>query len=187
MAFSIRDGDLCVRSMLADDAEAVQHCRNLPEVARYQSWRPASIEEVIELSHEQSDRAPGMQREPFQLVIEITDKDGKQHIAGDMGTGAFEPGTQMEVGIVLNPAWQGRGIASRACRLLLDHLIAAGLHRITARVDPRNKPSIKLFERLRFDREGLERQCWWDKDYNEWTDEILFAVLASEWPSRRKN
>lgn len=185
MAFSIQDVDLCIRGMLAGDAAAVQQCRNLPEVIRYQSWRPATVKEVVELSHEQSDRAPGMQKEPFQLVIEITDQDRKRHIVGDIGSGAFVPGKQIEIGIVLNPAWHGRGIASRACRLLLDHLVAAGLHRITARVGTRNEPSIKLFERLRFDREGLERQCWWDKDHNEWTDEILFAVLASEWPNRR--
>jgi len=187
MAFSIQDNDLCIRGMLAGDAAAVQQCRNLPDVARYQSWRPATVKEVIELSHEQSQRAPGMQKEPFQLVIEITDEDGKQHIAGDMGSGAFSPRKQMEIGIVLHPMWQGRGIASRACRLLVDHLVATGLHRVTARVDPRNEPSIKLFERLGFDREGLERQCWWDEDYNEWTDEILFAVLASEWPNRRSD
>ena len=187
MAFSIQDSDLCIRGMLADYAAAVQQCRNLPDVARYQSWRPATVKEVIELSHEQSQRAPGMQKEPFQLVIEITDEDGKRHIAGDIGSGAFSPKKQMEIGIVLHPMWQRRGIASRACRLLVDHLVAAGLHRITARVDPRNEPSIKLFEKLGFDREGLERQCWWDEDYNEWTDEILFAVLASEWPNRRSD
>ena len=81
-----------------------------------------------------------------------------------------------------SPKWQGRGIATCACRLLFDHLYEQGLNRITARVDPRNEPCVHLFERLNFVREGMERQCWWDDDYDEWTDEILFAMLASEWP-----
>lgn len=183
--FALEDQDLRLRGMGPEDAPTVQRCRNLPEVARYQGWRPKTAQEVVELSHEQVGRAPGMQKEPFQLVIEYRDEHGTWHVVGDMGTGAFDPGRQMEIGIVLDPAWQGRGIATRACRMLFDHLYAQGLNRITARVDPRNEPSVHLFERLDFVREGLERQCWWDDDYDEWTDEILFAMLASEWPERR--
>ncbi|MFT7534780.1 MAG: RimJ/RimL family protein N-acetyltransferase [Hyphomicrobiaceae bacterium] len=187
MAFSIGGGELCVRGMLAGDAAVVQRCRNLSEVARYQSWRPETVEEVVALSHEQVGRAPGMQKEPFQLVIEVRDEQGNLRVAGDMGSGAFDPGRQMEIGIVLDPAWQGRGLATRACRLLFDHLFAAGLHRITARVDPRNDASTRLFERLQFVREGLERQCWWDDAYSEWTDEICFAMLAKEWSAASRD
>jgi aminoglycoside 6'-N-acetyltransferase len=171
--------------MTAADAEAVQRCRNLPAVARYQSWRPADAAEVVELAHEQVDRAPGMQSEPCQLVIEVRDAEGRAHFAGDMGSGAFDPGRQMEIGIVLDPEWQGRGLATRACRLLFDHLFTVGLHRVTARVDPRNEPSLRLFERLGFRREGHERECWWDDVWNEWTDEVCFAVLRSEWGAAR--
>lgn len=184
-ALSLRDDPLCVRAMRPEDAPCVQRCRNLPEVARYQSWRPATADEVIALAHEQVGRAPGMQHEPFQLVIEYRDESGRHHIVGDMGSGAFDPGRQMEVGIVLDPAWQGRGFATRACRLLFDHLFENGFHRVTARVDPRNAPSLRLFERLGFRREGLESQCWWDAIWQEWTDEVCFAILASEWPSSR--
>lgn len=181
MSFALTDDNLIVRGMTAADAPTVQRCRNLPEVARYQGWRPGTAEEVVRLSHEQAGRAPGMQKEPFQLVIEFRDEQGDLHVVGDMGSGAFDPGRQMEIGIVLDPAWQGRGLATRACRMLFTHLFEAGLHRVTARVDPRNESSVRLFDRLQFVREGLERQCWWDEDYNEWTDEICFAMLASEW------
>lgn len=178
--FRLDDGDLCVRAMQPEDAATVQRCRNLPSVARYQGWRPATAMEVVQLAHEQVGRAPGMQREPFQLVIEWRDGDGNLHLVGDMGSGAFDPGRQMEIGIVLDPTWQGRGLATRACRLLFTHLFEAGLHRITARVDPRNTPSAQLFDRLAFRREGHERLCYWDQDHNEWTDELLFATLATE-------
>ena len=183
--FSISDGDLCVRGMLAEDAPTVQRCRNLPEVARYQGWRPGTPEEVIELAHEQVGRRPGMQTEPFQLVIEYRDENGDCHVVGDMGSGAFDPGKQFEIGIVLDPGWQGRGFATRACRLLFGHLFENGFHRVTARIDPRNDASVKLFERLQFRKEGLELQCWWDEDYNEWTDEVCYAMLGSEWPGSR--
>lgn len=182
--FRLNKGNLTVREMGPQDAEFVQRTRNLPDVARYQSWRPATAAEVVELSHQQIGRAPGMQREPFQLVIEIEDEQGKLQLAGDMGSGAFDPGRQMEIGIVLDPAWQGHGLATRACRMLFDHLFACGLHRVTARVDPRNKPSERLFQRLQFRQEGVERACWWDEVWQEWTDEICFAVLSTEWSAR---
>ena len=180
-SFRLQRDNLCLRGMGPEDAPTVQRCRNLPEVARYQSWRPATADEVIELAHEQVGRAPGMQREPFQLVIERQDTNGQRQVVGDMGTGAFDPGRQMEIGLVLDPEWQGQGIATRACRMLFGHLFAAGLHRITARVDPRNEPSMRLFHRLQFRQEGLERACWWDDTWTEWTDEACFAMLASEW------
>lgn len=182
MSFALTKDDLTIRAMSSDDAAAVQRCRNLPDVARYQGWRPETVDEVVELSHEQVGRAPGMQKEPFQLVIELRDEAGAKHVVGDMGTGAFDPGRQMEIGIMLDPKWHGRGIATRACRMLFEHLFAAGMHRITARIDPRNEPSVRLFERLKFVREGLERQCYWDEDFDEWTDEVLYAMLAAEWP-----
>ncbi|MEO0324135.1 MAG: GNAT family protein [Myxococcota bacterium] len=183
--FELREGDLALRAMGPADAAAVQRGRTMPEVARYQSWRPATVEEVVALAHEQSERAPAMQTAPFQVVIEHVDATGQAHVVGDMGTGAFDPGRQMDVGIVLHPAWQGRGFATRACRMLFDHLFGAGLHRVTARVDPRNGPSLRLFERLRFRREGLEKECWWDPVWSEWTDEVCFAMLAAEWPEAR--
>ena len=116
-----------------------------------------------------------------ESLIEARDAHGSPHIVGDMGTGAFDPGRQMEIGIVLDPAWQGRGIATRACRMMFDHLFANGLHRVTARIDPRNGASLRLFERLGFRQEGIERSAFWDEDWQEWTDEVCFAVLASEW------
>ena len=63
-----------------------------------------------------------------------------------------------------------------------SHLFDAGLHRITARVDPRNTRSLRLFDRLGMRREGHEVECYWDDAQQEWTDEVCFAVLAREWP-----
>ena len=176
----LQDDEVCVRAMGPDDAAFVQRCRNHPDVVRYQSWRPAAVAEVVELAHEQVGRAPGMQADPFQLVIELRRPDGR-HLVGDIGTSGFDPGRQMEIGIVLDPSYRGSGLATRACRLLLTHVFSAGLHRVTARVDPRNERSLRLFERLQFRREGLERACWWDDAWKEWTDEVCFAMLREDW------
>jgi RimJ/RimL family protein N-acetyltransferase len=55
-----------------------------------------------------------------------------------------------------------------------------GLHRVIARVDARNLPSLRLCERLGMRREAVLRENEWFK--GEWTDEVDYALLASEWP-----
>jgi len=174
--FLLTDGPLQLRRMGPDDAAAVHRCRNLPEVARYQGWRPERVADVVALAHEQARRLPGHQSEPCQLVIVWNGV-----VVGDLGFGSVEPRRQVELGIVLDPAVWGQGLATRALRLLITHLFADGFHRVKARVDPRNTASLRLFDRLGFRREGHERLCYWDAEHGEWTDEVLFAVLSSEW------
>jgi RimJ/RimL family protein N-acetyltransferase len=58
-----------------------------------------------------------------------------------------------------------------------------GLHRITARTDARNAASHAVLRRLGMRQEAVLRENEWFK--GEWTDEIDFAILESEWRSRR--
>ena len=53
------------------------------------------------------------------------------------------------------------------------------LHEWTARVDARNPPSIGVAERLGMRREAYLVENEWFK--GEWSDELDFAILASEW------
>jgi RimJ/RimL family protein N-acetyltransferase len=54
---------------------------------------------------------------------------------------------------------------------------------VIARVDARNAASARLATRLGMRQEAHLRENEWFK--GEWTDEIDFAVLAQEWPSRK--
>lgn len=66
-----------------------------------------------------------------------------------------------EIGIMLCPAAQGRGLATKALAEIIDHgFDALGARRIFADIDEENIPSIRLFERLGFTREGLLRANW---------------------------
>ena len=101
-------------------------------------------------------------------------------LVGDMAAVQRDQGRQCEVGIALDPDFQGRGLGRRCVERLAAWLFASGIHRLTARVDPRNEASIRLFDRLGWRREGLEVECFWDPDFAEWSDEVLFAKLARE-------
>jgi RimJ/RimL family protein N-acetyltransferase len=88
-----------------------------------------------------------------------------------------------EIGYVINPAHGGNGYATEAARAVL-HLAfdELELHRMIARIDPRNTASLRLAERLGMRREALLIQNHWHK--GAWADEVDFALLRHEWEAR---
>ena len=66
-----------------------------------------------------------------------------------------------EIGIMLAPAAQGKGLAARALHEIIDHAFdRLGARRVYGDVDEGNVASQRLFERLGFQREGLLRGNW---------------------------
>ena len=66
-----------------------------------------------------------------------------------------------ELGIMLAPAAQGRGLGRKAMITLIeDAFDNRGARRVFADVDEDNTPSLNLFLRLGFQREGLLRGNW---------------------------
>ena len=113
----------------------------------------------------------------FQYAIELTAT--RAHI-GDVGVDLHENRRQAEIGFTLDRAYQKRGFAAEAVRALLDHLFTVrGLHKVSAEADARNAASARLLERVGFTREGLRREHTWSK--GEWTDDLLYGVLAGDW------
>ena len=85
-----------------------------------------------------------------------------------------------EIGFALANAEQGRGLMTEGLRLLMDHAFGElRLHRLEADVDPRNERSLRLLERLGFQREGFARQRHLID--GERQDSVLLGLLASEW------
>jgi len=52
-------------------------------------------------------------------------------------------------------------------------------HRVTALIDPRNEASVSVARRLGMRLEAHCRECVWLR--GEWTDEVTYAITASEW------
>jgi len=81
-----------------------------------------------------------------------------------------------EIGIIMRPEATGRGLASKALDLVLQHGFGPlGLHRIAADIDPDNTSSISLFLRAGFQREGLLRGNW--KTHIGIRDSVIMAKL----------
>ena len=75
-------------------------------------------------------------------------------------------------------------IATEAVRGMLDDLFRVrGLHMVSAGSDARNVRSAALLVRAGFRPEGHRRAHSWLK--GEWTDDLLFGLLAEDWPGSR--
>ncbi|MFP4471261.1 MAG: GNAT family N-acetyltransferase [Bacteroidales bacterium] len=65
-----------------------------------------------------------------------------------------------EVGLFLDPQWQGRGMGFEAMQALVTHAFDhLNLHRLEAEVIEYNKPALRLVENLGFVNEGLLREA----------------------------
>ena len=89
-----------------------------------------------------------------------------------------------EVGFALHPDHHRRGIAGAAAtemmRIGFDEL---GLHRVFGGCDARNLASAALMTSLGMRQEAHFRDYIFAK--GEWTDELIFAILADDWRGRR--
>lgn len=173
----IRTSRLLLRTLESGDADAVHAYRSLPEVARYVPFEPMSPELIAERL--QGRWAQTRAGEGEALVVGFQRADTGELI-GDltlMMISAEHRGG--EIGWLLHPGQSGHGFATEAARAGLGLMFAAGLHRVTARVDARNEASLRLCERLGMRREATLVANEWFK--GEWTDEVDFALLEDEW------
>ena len=159
-----------------DDAGPFAAYRLRADVCRYQSFAPSDAGEAAGLirSFESLEwDTPGTW---FQLAVR---ERGSGHLVGDVGV-HFVDEDRVEIGFTIDPTHQRKGFATEAVVALLDHLFGAmAKHRVVASVDPRNAPSVALLEKLGMRREAHFRQSLRFK--GEWADDLVYAVLGSEW------
>ena len=169
---------LLLRRFRDSDAETLAAYRSDPDVARYQSWdAPFPLDKAraaVQGFAEGDPLAPGW----FQWAIERT--ADRTHI-GDLGVHLHQNRRQADLGFTLAAQFQGHGYAAEAVRGILDQLFRVqDLHKVSADCDARNVRSAALLERAGFRKEGHLRAHSWFK--NEWTDDLLYGLLADDWP-----
>ncbi|MEW1724758.1 GNAT family protein [Streptomyces sp. NPDC093109] len=89
-----------------------------------------------------------------------------------------------EVGCWLEPAATGRGLVTRAARVLIDWAVEErGMHRVEWRVSTGNAASIRVAQRLGMVREGVLRAEYQHRGRR--ADAEVWSVLAPEWRAAR--
>jgi RimJ/RimL family protein N-acetyltransferase len=179
--FPLRTERLLLRPFLDDDLEALYAMQRREDVTRYLYWGPRSPDEARHL----------LQR--LMRMTAIDDDSGALRLAAllpDSGVliGDFSlqrvsrEHQQGEIGFIVHPDHHGHGYATEAATVLLRlGFEELGLHRIVGRCDARNTASARLMERLGMRREAHLRENELVK--GEWCDELIYAMLASEWES----
>lgn len=87
-----------------------------------------------------------------------------------------------EVGCWLEPAATGKGLITRASKILIDWAVRdRGVHRVEWRVSSENAPSIAVARRLGMVRDGVLRSYFLYRGVRQ--DLEVWSVLAPEWES----
>jgi RimJ/RimL family protein N-acetyltransferase len=161
------------------DAQTLFQYRADPTVARYQGGCPASPGEALDFIRSQQHMSLDTPDSWLQLAIRQS-SDGA--LIGDLGLHLpADADGSYEFGITIAPACQGRGYAREAAGALFDFLFRRlGAHRVHASIDPRNVASAALLRSLGMRQEAHFRESL--KRRGEWVDDVIFALLAREWP-----
>lgn len=172
----VLEGGVRLRPYDAGDFDAMHAYYSRTEVSRYLLTPAMSREEVAALVAARAERvSPQRAGEALALVVEHAGQ-----VVGDVvlilaGT----PVGSGEVGWVLNPAFGGRGLATEAARLLLRLAFDRyQLGAVTARLDARNRASVRLCMRLGMELTGVERQ---DRTSGSPIDVHTYEVTAQRW------
>lgn len=169
---------LVLREQLLEDAEETNVYERDPEVVRYQTHHPRTLEEsrayIADVLAE-SARTP---RALFDLAV-VHREEGC--LIGRCGLRVTDVGQrEATLWYVLDRRRWGQGFTVEAARALLafgfDEL---GLHRVFVDVDPRNLASARVAEKL-----GMRREAHFVENAllkGEWTDSVIFGLLDREW------
>jgi ribosomal-protein-alanine N-acetyltransferase len=91
-----------------------------------------------------------------------------------------------EIGYILAPEWWGQGIMTEvASEMLKFGFMRMGLNSVEAQLDPENRGSRRLLEKLGFVEEGYFRENFYDPEKHEFGDTAVYSLLKSTWLSRK--
>ena len=172
---------LRLSQLVAGDAPAMYEYRSDPDVCRYQSFEPSSLADMEAFIGGLQSNAFDTAGTWFQFGIRLRESG---LLIGDIGAHfTADDSRQVEIGFTVAPAHQGQGFGTESVAGLLDFLlVTAQKHRVFASVDPRNELSVALLERVGMRKEAHFHESLWFK--GEWVDDMVFAILASEWNGR---
>jgi len=86
-----------------------------------------------------------------------------------------------EIGYIMNEEFWNQGLTTEAVKKLVDTAVYDwGLHRIEAAIHPENGPSIRVVEKLNFEKEGYRKEAAFDREHNCYQDRVMFAYVSNE-------
>jgi RimJ/RimL family protein N-acetyltransferase len=173
----LTDGVVALRPWREPDVAAVATWGEDLEIVR---WTAVPVDQTADTVRAYFQRAERARQVGLFVALAIVDAASDQ-VLGSCDVRRPDP-TDLaigELGYVLVARARGRGLATRAVRLLTEWGFGQlGMERIQALVHPENPASGRVLERLGFRREGLLRSYRAEPEGRE--DRVIYAVLPGE-------
>jgi RimJ/RimL family protein N-acetyltransferase len=170
------DTEIILRPSAERDVAAIRAVYSEPDIRQWMGWDGELPDEAEARAN--IERAASAWREGSWAVFRIADAVTDE-VVGGVNLRFFD-NEIAEVSYFLRASARGRGLATRAVRLVarwaFDQL---GIQRIELRVHPQNMASRRVAERAGFSREGIERasRAWPDGTR---FDSILFSLIPGD-------
>lgn len=155
-----------------EDVDFLRDGVNHPDVREWTSHtRPLNVEQekefVGEIVSDDDSINLMITRDGYPKgIISITDEDDE----GKIG----------QIGIWLHPEFHGEGYGTEAAELLVDHAFnQLNYHKLYARAQKQNTPSISVWEKLGFQKEGEFRDHTYAQ--GEYRNVIYLSILQGEY------
>lgn len=166
---------LSFRRFTTADIPDVHQYASDPEVARYSTWGPNTLEQTAAFVEEAARALPQAIPSRFTLAAVL-----ERRVIGSVSVWTTDPlDRNGELGYTFNRSHWGKGCATEA----VGHLLGLGfgdlaLERITATCHPGNTGSIRVLQKSSFQQEGLLRSHRLVNGTRR--DSLLFSILRHE-------
>jgi RimJ/RimL family protein N-acetyltransferase len=178
----IKTERLLLRLYTEDDLRDVYDIQSRPDVVRYLYWGVRDQAQARG-SLAMKIAASGLREEGDNLTLAVVLPETGKVIGDVLIIWTSREHRQGEIGYIFHPDHGGHGYATEAAEVMLRlGFEVFGLHRVIGRLDGRNLASARVLERL-----GMRREaCFVQNEVvkGEWTDEVVYAMLADEWSKR---
>jgi RimJ/RimL family protein N-acetyltransferase len=171
----LTDGEILLRPWERRDVPAITAACQDPEIPRWTVVPHHYTERHARdfIGSTGTDLAAGR-----ELALAIVDSEDR--VLGALGLSNFDwADLKAEIGYWMAAEERGRGIGSRATRMLAEWAIATlGLERLELLANPENEASQRLAERAGFTREGVLRR--YRRRHGVREDLVMYSLVAED-------
>jgi GrpB-like predicted nucleotidyltransferase (UPF0157 family)/RimJ/RimL family protein N-acetyltransferase len=187
---AIKTPRLVLREFVTGDADPYFKLEGNEENARYQDWPPRTKQEARQLVLENIRNHNDVPRTKYELAVEheaqfigrVGAKTSQANSDSLPGEFTIKPVTHANLWFSFLPAFQGKGFATEAMTAFIDalkdRLQDQGKLEMEIECDPRNEQSVKLAERLGFERHSLTKEKGMCK--GEWVDSLVLRKVVGD-------
>lgn len=168
---------LILRPVTLNDKNQIFEYRCDKETNKYQGWIPETIDDVETFIGKIAKQI----NEPYTWFQFVIIEKQTQNIIGDLGIHFFDnENKQVEIGCTLNKDFQNQGYATESIKRVIAYLFKdMNKHRIITSIDPGNKNSIRLVERIGFRKEAHHVESLFIN--GKWVDDLVYALIEKDW------